>query len=384
MRLRSREITIALAALAGPAVAVAQTTSPADAAKVSAWATGGATANGRPGASGVPYWQAPALPTAVIQGGSIPPGWQPQPIAYQGVGPDGRVVTQYFAPTYTFTYQSGPPVLAVPQAPAVNRRQVPVYRGSQPYGTAPAAYAPGWNSQPQAAAPVSITPPPPTVARYAPPPPPPVQPPGPPPGWAPATAAPPPMIAPAAPSPAAGWAAAAAPAAVAAATPPPTAALAPVPAPADAAPAMQRVTSPSPAAARPRLWRVVGVQDGDTVTCLDDVNQQRKVGLADIDAPEIAQDYGKTAREALAGMVFGRTVEVGDAGATSGGPTARLFVDGVDVSRQMVATGNAWQDPASADSSLAAAQAQARAAKLGLWTDAAPTPPWTFRGASSP
>ncbi|MFM8984510.1 MAG: hypothetical protein ACKONH_00360, partial [Planctomycetia bacterium] len=120
----------------------------------------------------------PALPTAVIQGGTIPPGWQPQPIAYQGVGPDGRVITQYFAPTYTFTYQSGPPVLAVPQAPAVNRRQVPVYRGPQPYGTAPAAYAPGWNSQPQAAAPVTV-PPPSTVARYAPPPPPPMQPPGP-------------------------------------------------------------------------------------------------------------------------------------------------------------------------------------------------------------
>jgi endonuclease YncB( thermonuclease family) len=147
---------------------------------------------------------------------------------------------------------------------------------------------------------------------------------------------------------------------------------------------MQRVTSPPPAAARPRLWRVVGVQDGDTVTCLDDLNQQRKVGLADIDAPEIAQDYGKTSREALAGMVFGRTVEVGDAGASSGGPTARLFVDGVDVSRQMVATGNAWQDPAAADSSLAAAQAQARAAKLGLWADASPTPPWTFRGTSGP
>ena len=33
----------------------------------------------------VPYWQAPPLPTALIQGGAIPPGWQPQAVPYQGI-----------------------------------------------------------------------------------------------------------------------------------------------------------------------------------------------------------------------------------------------------------------------------------------------------------
>ena len=103
-----------------------QTAATADAAKVSAWSTGGGSAtakptdpDGKPAAAAAPsavaYWQAPPLPAAVIQGGTIPPGWQPQAIPYQGIGPDGRVITQYFAPTYTFTYQVGPPVLAVPQ-----------------------------------------------------------------------------------------------------------------------------------------------------------------------------------------------------------------------------------------------------------------------------
>jgi micrococcal nuclease len=216
----------------------------------------------------------------------------------------------------------------------------------------------------------------------APPPPPPAAPPL---GWMPSTAPPPPTITTPAP-PVAGWAAAAVPAAgiaAAAAAPPPVAAIAP----ADAAPAMQPVAAPPPTVAVPRsrLWRVVGVQDGDTVTCLDDLNQQRKIGLADIDAPEISQDYGKTAREALAGMVFGRTVEVVDGGpAATGPPTARLFVDGIDVSRQMVATGNAWQDPASQDRALGTNQAQAKAAKLGLWADAAPTPPWQYRSQGQP
>ena len=384
MRHRRRQSAIALAAIAWPTLLFAQATAPADAAKVSAWATGGATANGKPAAAGLSYWQAPALPAAVVQGGTIPPGWQPQPIPYQGVGPDGRVITQYFAPTYTFTYQSGPPVLAVPQPSAVNRRQVPVYRSPQTYGAAPSPYAP---AVPYPVPPPAAGVPPSTVTRYAAPPAPPPAPAG----WGP-SAMPPPAPTVAAPPPTAGWAAAV-PAATAAtvaaaATPPPTAALAPVPAPADASPVMQPVVGPSAqtaagmqTVARPSLWRVVGVQDGDTVSCLDDLNQQRKVGLADIDAPEIGQDYGKQSREALAGMVFGRTVEVSNVALdASGTPTARLFAGGVDVSRQMVATGNAWQDPASQDRSLATEQSQARAAQLGLWASPSPTPPWTYRG----
>ena len=108
--------------------------------------------------AGVPYWQATALPTTVIQGGPIPPGWQPQAVAYQGIGPDGRPMTRYFAPTYVFTYQSGPPVTG---APAVSRPQV--------WGAPPAA-AGGWNYRTSGAQPVPVTLPPPSVARYQPPP----------------------------------------------------------------------------------------------------------------------------------------------------------------------------------------------------------------------
>ena len=384
MRHRCRQLAIATAIWAsGLPAALGQQANPGAEA---AWATGGASATAKPGgnAGTPPYWQAPALPAAVIQGGTIPPGWTPQPIPYQGVGPDGRMMTQYFAPTYTFTYQSGPPVLAIPQPGAVNRRRVPVSRSPQLYGAAPAPYAAGWAAPPPAAPPIAA--PAPAVARYAPPPVP-TAPPAAPQAWAAAAApAPPPTIA--APPPA-GWAAAvpAAGAAAAAAATPPTMALSPVPTPAAAAPAMQPIVGPAPPAAqpsgpRPLLWRVIGVQDGDTVTCLDESNQQRKVALGGIDAPEIGQAYGKTAREALAGMVFGRTVEAADAVTDpAGGVAARLFVDGVDVSRQMVATGNAWCDPAAQDSSLATEQAQAQAAKLGLWADASPTAPWDYRAA---
>ncbi len=107
-------------------------------------------------ASGVPYWQAPALPTTVIQSGPIPPGWQPQAVAYQGMGADGRPVTMYFAPTYVFTYQSGPPV---PGTPVIGRPQA--------WNAAPAA-AGGWNYRTSGAQPVPVTLPAPTVARHQP------------------------------------------------------------------------------------------------------------------------------------------------------------------------------------------------------------------------
>jgi endonuclease YncB( thermonuclease family) len=123
------------------------------------------------------------------------------------------------------------------------------------------------------------------------------------------------------------------------------------------------------------------VYDGDTVTCLDENNQQQKVRLAEIDAPESGQDFGKVSREALAAMVFGRTVEVTDQGRDRYGRwIARLSVDGIDVNRQMVASGNAWVYTAySKDPSMAEAQKDAQAAKLGLWSQDNPVPPWDYR-----
>jgi endonuclease YncB( thermonuclease family) len=134
----------------------------------------------------------------------------------------------------------------------------------------------------------------------------------------------------------------------------------------------------------PRLWRVVGVNDGDTLTCLDESNQQQKVRLAEIDAPELSQDFGKVSREALATMVFGKTVEVVDDGKDRYGRwIGRLSVNGIDVNRQMVATGNAWHYAAySHDDSLAALQTQAQAQRIGLWAQPNPQPPWEYRASA--
>ncbi|MFM7206034.1 MAG: thermonuclease family protein [Planctomycetaceae bacterium] len=380
------------------------------------WVRGGealgqpATAAATP--SGVPFWQVPAVPQAVVQGGAIPPGWQPQAVPYHGVGPDGKPVTMYVAPTYVFTYQSGPPVLGMPATTRGVNRSVP------------AATASGWNYATSGAPPASPAVPATTVTRYPPtayqfpdnaraltgtPVVPPAGSPEPPPqqAWAaatsptPATPVPapaPPVVAPAPPPPApsSGDWVTVVPPAVAAATLAGTATASPAPAVVAGPPSMAPVagsvsaqpvssgglTAPPSTIAAPHLWRVVGVQDGDTLTCLDETNQQQRVRLAGIDAPEIGQDYGKESREALASMVFGKTVEVVDEGRDSSGRwIARLAVDGVDVSRQMVATGSAWNyaSASSTDQSLAAVQSQAQAQGAGLWAAASPTPPWAYR-----
>jgi endonuclease YncB( thermonuclease family) len=328
-------------------------------------------------------------------------------VPYHGIGPDGKPLTVYLAPTYVFTYQSGPPVLAIPDGSRTVARAVP--------GTPAAA----WNPAAAGAAPAA------TVARYAPTPyqfpadsralsgTPVVPPAGNP---APAATAPPaappptqwvsstppapvaPAAAPAPPSapvsgdwvtvvpPAVATAALAAGAstagspAVAASPPQSTAGSTP------AQPVSTGFGGPPSSVAAPHLWRVVGVQDGDTVTCLDESNQQQKIRLAGIDAPELGQDYGKESREALAAMVFGKTVEVYDQGRDENGRwIARVVVDGVDVNQQMLATGSAWHYTAiSSDQALAALQSQAQAQKVGLWSQPDPIPPWQFRHQGDP
>ncbi|MFM8414393.1 MAG: thermonuclease family protein [Planctomycetota bacterium] len=334
------------------------------------------------------YWQAQALPQAVIQGGAIPPGWQPQAIPYQGIGPDGQPLTMYFEPTYVFTYQSGPPVPAMPQ---VNRRG---WWGGQPSPTMTAPGASGWNYATTGAPPVTTTLPPGGVSQYrsvyrfpgdaralqgtelVPPGPLPTRPDGETEAWAgPPPAGPPPQ--PPLPPPPTQWVPAEP---QAAAMPQPQAVASPPAAPAPAQPAappppppvaIQPLAPPPATPASTHLWRVVGVYDGDTVTCLDENGLQQKVHLAGVDAPEGSAPYGRTSREALANLVFGRVVEVADQGRDGSGTwIARLSVDGNDVGRQMVATGNAACDAAATDPALAAAQAAAQAQQLGIWAQA--------------
>ena len=131
------------------------------------------------------------------------------------------------------------------------------------------------------------------------------------------------------------------------------------------------------------IGKVVGVHDGDTLTLLDDSNRQKKVRLAEIDAPESHQPYGSRAKQELSELAFGRSaaVQVQDID-RYGRTVGRITVDGVDVNAEMVRRGAAWvYRKYVKDQSLFTIEQEAKDAKAGLWAlpEADQMPPWEWR-----
>jgi len=127
--------------------------------------------------------------------------------------------------------------------------------------------------------------------------------------------------------------------------------------------------------------KVVGIADGDTCTVLNSENQQIKIRLAGIDCPESSQAFGTRAKQALSDKIFGQMVEVKEQDKDRYGRTvADLYLGARWINLEMVQNGFAWHYKAySKDARLTAAEEAARLAKLGLWADRAPVPPWDFR-----
>lgn len=133
-------------------------------------------------------------------------------------------------------------------------------------------------------------------------------------------------------------------------------------------------------AATPYQATVVAVHDGDTITVRSDITT--KIRLFGIDAPELKQPHGQASKQALSGMVFGKTVTVTPANKDRYGRTvAQIKADGVDVNNRMVEMGAAWwyTDYAKNDTIKQQLQSDAQGKRIGLWADKNPMPPWDFR-----
>ena len=90
-------------------------------------------------------------------------------------------------------------------------------------------------------------------------------------------------------------------------------------------------------------WRVVGVTDGDSITCLNGDKQPVKVRLNAIDAPERGQPFANKSQQLLSDMIFGKAVEVEELGTDRYKRTIGLVTIGeLDVNHEMVAKGMAW------------------------------------------
>ncbi len=135
--------------------------------------------------------------------------------------------------------------------------------------------------------------------------------------------------------------------------------------------------------------RVVAIGDGDTVVVLDSANRQHRIRLAGIDAPELHQTFGEQSRLSLSGLLFGKDVSVSYQKIDQyGRPVGKILLDGRDINLEQVKAGMAWhykfyedeQTPEDRES-YAKAEAEARAARRGLWQDPNPVEPSTFRNA---
>lgn len=127
--------------------------------------------------------------------------------------------------------------------------------------------------------------------------------------------------------------------------------------------------------------RVVAVADGDTLTILDASRQQHRIRLAEIDAPEKRQPFGQRSKQSLSDLCYGRDAVIEDGGRDRYGRTiGRVSCAGIDASAEQVRRGMAWVfDRYATDRRLYAIQDEARAARRGLWINAAPVPPWEWR-----
>lgn len=131
--------------------------------------------------------------------------------------------------------------------------------------------------------------------------------------------------------------------------------------------------------------KVIKIADGDTITVLTNNNEQVKVRLYGIDAPEKKQEFGTKSKDFTADFCFGKEVEVETVDTDRYGRTVgRVYYNNKELNLELVKNGYAWVYSQYCKDSeycgeLKDMEKLARSDKAGLWKDSDPTPPWLFR-----
>lgn len=128
--------------------------------------------------------------------------------------------------------------------------------------------------------------------------------------------------------------------------------------------------------------KVIKVSDGDTITVLTSDYQQIKVRLYGIDCPEKRQPFGAAATRFTRDYVGGQLVEVETYGKDRYGRVVGIVAD---LNEALLAAGLAWVYPQYCKETFCRnwrkIETSARQEKRGLWQDADPLPPWSWRRA---
>lgn len=133
--------------------------------------------------------------------------------------------------------------------------------------------------------------------------------------------------------------------------------------------------------------QVVKVVDGDTIDILVVDKRVIRIRLAGIDAPERKQAFYRSSHAHLAELVAAKVVTVEwNKKDRFQRLIGKVLVDGRDACLAQVRAGWAWhykqfakEQTVEDRQAYAAAELEARRARIGLWADGQPTPPWSFR-----
>jgi micrococcal nuclease len=124
---------------------------------------------------------------------------------------------------------------------------------------------------------------------------------------------------------------------------------------------------------------VLRIIDGDTIDILTN-SVKLRIRFDGVDCPESGQTAGADARDFTTRLLKDKIVTVRLLGAHENRIIGRVFVDGRDVSMELVRAGMAWHYMSfSKDKVLAELEKDARARKMGLWRNPDPMPPWEYR-----
>lgn len=141
-------------------------------------------------------------------------------------------------------------------------------------------------------------------------------------------------------------------------------------------------TAEPPAGGGTLSGRCTRVTDGDTLALRLPNGKTEKIQLFGIDAPEPGQEYGGRATAALEAMVLNKELRVeGAVRDEFGRLNGKVYAGGQYINLILVQEGHAWHSDKYGpnEEDLRTAQKEARAARRGLWANAAAEPPWRFR-----
>lgn len=135
---------------------------------------------------------------------------------------------------------------------------------------------------------------------------------------------------------------------------------------------------------------VISNHDGDTFKLQTPDQGVLTVRFSGMDTPETGQAYWKSARRALSGLVRGQPVTVHCYKKSHDRDVCRVFAGTgnrvLDVGLEMVKAGMAWhafqfvREQTEAERvAYTEAETRARHAKVGLWAESDPMPPWECR-----